>query len=100
MYNKTATDLTSLQAQFNLHLACLCANPHVNLRNKQTNSSATEITAKRICLTANMKLYLFPIVQKHDVVIGQVILTEVGALLGYSKVTLLIGAPETKGQIY
>ncbi len=47
-----------------------------------------------------MKLYLFPIVQKHDVVIGQVILTEVGALLGYSKVTLLIGAPETKGQIY
>ncbi len=47
-----------------------------------------------------MKLYLFPIVQKHDVVIGQVILTEVWALLWYGKVTLLIGAPETKGQLY
>lgn len=43
-------DLTSFQAQFNLHLACLCTNPHVNL---------------------------FSIVQKHDVIISQVILAEI-----------------------
>lgn len=59
--------LASFQTQFDLHLACLCPNPHVDF---------------------------LAIVQQHDVIVCEVILAKVRAFLSHCKVTLLIGAPE------
>lgn len=38
--------------------------------------------------------YLFAVVQQHDVIISQVVLTEVWALLRHREITLLIGTSE------
>lgn len=40
--------------------------------------------------------YLFAVVQQHDVIISQVVLTEVRALLRHREITLLIRTPERK----
>lgn len=41
-----------------------------------------------------ISFYLFAVVQQHDVVISQVVLTEVGALLRHREITFLVRTPE------
>lgn len=44
-------------------------------------------------INIRVSAYFFSIVQKHDVIISQIILTKVRAFLRYGKVAFLIGAP-------
>lgn len=65
--------LCRLISQLDLHFAALCAEPQE---------------------------HLLPVIQNHDIVIGQIVLTEVRTLLGNDKVPLLVGAPEQTGVLH
>lgn len=70
--------LARLEAQLDLHLAGLCAHPHVDL---QKGAAAGLSPQSHWKIWAQESLvppaHLPPIVQQHDVIISQVILAEI-----------------------
>lgn len=72
----TITDLTGFETQFDLHLARLCADPHVHLEaSRQSSAFAHNI------IILPIPTYLLAVIEQHDVVVSQVVLAEVGTLL-------------------
>lgn len=56
----------------------------------------TELTNNSSADWDHLRRYLFAIIQQHDVIISQVILTEVWAFLRHGEITFLIGTSEQR----
>lgn len=70
---------------------------------KKTRRKRKRVSSVKIKLTNNSsadwdhsRRYLFAIIQQHDVIISQVVLTEVWAFLRHGEITFLIGTSERR----
>lgn len=89
------THLAGFETEFDLHLASLGTNPHVHLKEKWYQVWWQNLT-KSINTPILNRLYLFAVIQQHDVIISQVILAEVWALLWHREITFLVWTPEAE----